>query len=81
MVIIATMAGADPAAQTIFDGMVKYADGSSVVLVQEKAREDRLRAQNLQVVRITWADLAHPARTAMRIREAFARSHQTHLAG
>ena len=64
-----------------FDGMSKYTDGSSVVLIQEKAREDRLRALGLQVVRLTWEDLAHPARTAMLIRRAFARSRETHQAG
>lgn len=64
-----------------FDGMSKYTDGSSVVLIQEKAREDRLRALGLQVVRLTWDDLAHPARTAMTIRRAFAQSQETHRAG
>jgi hypothetical protein len=63
-----------------FDGMVKYTDGSSTTLIQEKLREDRLRAIGLQVVRITWTDLAHPARTAMLIRQAFARAHRTSLA-
>jgi hypothetical protein len=64
-----------------FDGLSKYADGSSVVLIAEKVREDRLRAQNLQVVRTGWSDLEHPARTAMRIRQAFARYQQLHRAG
>jgi hypothetical protein len=64
-----------------FDGMSKYADGSSVVLIQEKAREDRLRALGLQVIRLTWEDLAHPARTAMLIRRAFARSSEARRAG
>lgn len=64
-----------------FDGLSKYADGSSLVLIREKDREDRLRALNLRVIRITWADLAHPHRTAMRIREAFAAAHRSHLAG
>lgn len=64
-----------------FDGMTKYADGSSVLLIQEKAREDRLRALGLQVIRLTWDDLAHPARTAMLIRRAFARYQETHRAG
>jgi very-short-patch-repair endonuclease len=64
-----------------FDGLTKYADGSAETLVREKIREDRLRALGLEVVRITWADLAHPSRTAMRIREAFARSRRTDLAG
>ncbi|MGW6279017.1 type IV toxin-antitoxin system AbiEi family antitoxin domain-containing protein [Kribbella sp. NPDC055071] len=64
-----------------FDGMSKYADGSSVVLIQEKIREDRLRALGLQVVRLTWEDLAHPDRTAMLIRRVFARSRETYRAG
>lgn len=64
-----------------FDGLLKYADGSRHVLIQEKNREDRLRALGLQVLRLTWADLAHPARTAQRIREMFDRSRRTRLAG
>ncbi|MGZ0151628.1 type IV toxin-antitoxin system AbiEi family antitoxin domain-containing protein [Kribbella sp. WER1] len=64
-----------------FDGLTKYGDGSPEVLVREKLREDRLRALGLEVVRITWADLEHPARTAMRIRQAFDRARRTPLAG
>ncbi|MFI7064062.1 type IV toxin-antitoxin system AbiEi family antitoxin domain-containing protein [Kribbella sp. NPDC050124] len=64
-----------------FDGLVKYPDGSRDALIREKAREDRLRALGLEVVRITWADLAHPARTAMRIRQAFDRSRRLQVAG
>jgi len=60
-----------------FDGLLKYAGGSPEVLAREKAREDRLRALGLQVVRTTWADLDHPSRTASRIRSAFARSRRT----
>jgi hypothetical protein len=59
-----------------FDGLLKYGDGSREALIQEKIREDRLRALGLEVVRITWADLAHPARTAMRVRQAFSRSRR-----
>jgi hypothetical protein len=44
-----------------FDGLVKYAGDTRESLIQEKLREDRLRALGLQVVRITWADLDHPA--------------------
>jgi hypothetical protein len=55
-----------------FDGLVKY--GTRESLIQEKLREDRLRALGLQVVRITWADLDHPARVIARIRQAFARA-------
>ncbi|MDX6262955.1 MAG: hypothetical protein QOH84_4643 [Kribbellaceae bacterium] len=57
-----------------FDGLVKYADGSAEVLVQEKLREDRLRALGVEVVRITWADLARPQSVVARLREAFARA-------
>ena len=60
-----------------FDGMFKYAAGSPDVLTREKAREDRLRARGLQVVRTTWSDLDHPSRTIARIRAAFARSRRT----
>jgi hypothetical protein len=64
-----------------FDGLLKYADGSRHALIQEKIREDRLSALGLQVLRLTWDDLAHPARTAQRIREMFDRSRRTRLAG
>ncbi|GAA3104901.1 hypothetical protein GCM10010530_30820 [Kribbella aluminosa] len=57
-----------------FDGLVKYAGGTPETLIQEKLREDRLRALGLQVVRVTWADLEHPARLVARIRGAFARA-------
>jgi hypothetical protein len=64
-----------------FDGLVKYGEATREALIREKLREDRLRALGLEVVRITWADLDHPARTAMRIRQAFARARRTPLAG
>lgn len=60
-----------------FDGLLKYAGGSQTVLVQEKLREDRLRALGLEVVRITWADLNRPADVATRIRRAFTRARRT----
>lgn len=60
-----------------FDGLTKYSDGTAEVLVREKTREDRLRAIGLEVVRTTWSDLEHPARTVARIRAAFARSRRT----
>lgn len=62
-----------------FDGLTKYTDRD--VLIDEKRREDRLRALGLQVIRLTWADLEQPARTAATIREAFARARRTSLAG
>ena len=60
-----------------FDGKVKYEkllrDGerASDVVVREKAREqDICRVTGWRCVRITWSDLAHPARTAAVIRRA-----------
>lgn len=51
-----------------FDGRVKYADermlagrSPSDVVVEEKHREDRLRARGPRVLRWTWLDLATPA--------------------
>lgn len=60
-----------------FDGLVKYAGGSADALVQEKMREDRLRALGLEVVRFTWADLDRRHAVATRLREAFARARNT----
>ncbi|MGW6281576.1 type IV toxin-antitoxin system AbiEi family antitoxin domain-containing protein [Kribbella sp. NPDC055071] len=57
-----------------FDGRLKYADGSAELLVQEKVREDRLRALGLQVVRAEWADLDRPQRVIAAIRRAFNRA-------
>jgi predicted transcriptional regulator of viral defense system len=57
-----------------FDGRLKYADGSAEVLVQEKVREDRLRALGLQVVRANWSDLDRPHRLLADIRKAFTRA-------
>lgn len=55
-----------------FDGALKYADRAD--LVAEKHREDRLRELGYEVVRVSWADLEHPARVVARIRSAFARA-------
>ncbi|MGW6198343.1 type IV toxin-antitoxin system AbiEi family antitoxin domain-containing protein [Kribbella sp. NPDC055110] len=44
-----------------FDGALKYGGGSPEVLIQEKRREDRLRALGLTVVRTNWSDFDHPA--------------------
>lgn len=57
-----------------FDGLQKYASKTREGVIREKLREDRLRALGLQVVRITWADLEHPARVVALIRAAFARA-------
>jgi len=56
-----------------FDGRIKYGDAAAEVILQEKIREDRLRELGLEVVRVTWADLADPARLVARIKRAFAR--------
>lgn len=62
-----------------FDGKVKYErllkDGerASDVVVAEKRREELVcRLTGWRCIRITWADLAHPARTAALIRRALA---------
>lgn len=52
-----------------FDGLIKYA--GSPDLVGEKLREDGLRALGLQVVRLTWADLARPTQVKNALRAAF----------
>ncbi|MET7282041.1 type IV toxin-antitoxin system AbiEi family antitoxin domain-containing protein [Kribbella sp. NPDC005582] len=57
-----------------FDGLLKYTGNTRERLIQEKLREDRLRALGLQIVRITWADLDHPDRVVALIRAAFARA-------
>jgi very-short-patch-repair endonuclease len=55
------------------DGVMKY--GSADDLIAEKAREDRLRALGLMVVRWTWDEIrANPAQVAERIRRAARRA-------
>ena len=58
-----------------FDGLVKYAglEGREA-LAAEKIREDRLRANGYEVVRLTWADLDNPRRVDALIRAALARA-------
>jgi hypothetical protein len=62
-----------------FDGKIKYEkllrDGerASDVVVREKEREQAIcRITGWRCIRISWADLAHPARTAAMIRRALA---------
>lgn len=62
-----------------FDGKVKYLkhrrEGESIVdcVLREKRREEMVcRLTGWRCVRLIWADLYHPARTAARIREVFA---------
>lgn len=57
-----------------FDGLVKYRSVED--LVAEKRREDRLRALGFLVVRVTWADLAHPDRVVAEVRRAVALSQR-----
>lgn len=59
-----------------FDGALKY--GGPADVVAEKRREDRLRELGYEVVRIVWADLAHPERVLSKIRAAFARARARH---
>jgi hypothetical protein len=47
-----------------FDGALKYGGGSPEVLIQEKRREDRLRALGLTVIRTDWSDFGRPAELA-----------------
>ena len=61
-----------------FDGMTKYVDldGSAdpKALRREKAREDRLRAQGYEVVRLVWSDLASPERVRSLVEAAIRRA-------
>lgn len=62
-----------------FDGRVKYAGdpaASADAVYREKLREDRLRELGYEVVRVSWSDLADPARVALRIRQAFERARR-----
>ncbi|MGQ0572574.1 MAG: hypothetical protein ACT4RN_00025 [Pseudonocardia sp.] len=60
-----------------FDGKVKYGrllrpgQDPGEVVYQEKRREDRLRDEDLEVVRWGWSDLADFAATAARLRARF----------
>jgi len=64
-----------------FDGAIKYGrllkpgQTASDAVVEEKKREDRIReVTGWRCIRLTWADLANPERTAQRIRQAMARA-------
>jgi very-short-patch-repair endonuclease len=61
-----------------FDGAVKYGDGERgrQALLAEKRREDGLRAMGYEVVRVTWADLAHPQVVRAGIAAAVRRSRR-----
>ena len=56
-----------------FDGKVKYAgkfgQSGTDALFAEKKREDEIRElTGYRILRLTWEDLAHPARIVARIR-------------
>ncbi len=53
-----------------FDGLVKYREDGADALIAEKRREDRLRRLGYLVVRVTWADLAQPAKVLSWVRDA-----------
>jgi hypothetical protein len=61
-----------------FDGRHKYGrllkpgEEPGDVVWREKRREDRIRSQGYQVVRLVWADLHSPELVAARLRRAFA---------
>lgn len=66
-----------------FDGVKKYGEllrkpGQTAedVLVEEKRREDRIRALGWIVVRWMWRDLYHPESLLAELRNAFARGHR-----
>ncbi|MGN7133470.1 hypothetical protein ACTHQY_09375 [Rhodococcoides corynebacterioides] len=50
---------------------MKY-EGGGLTVVQEKVREDELRALEIHVVRWTWQDLLHPERLRALLRKALA---------
>lgn len=58
-----------------FDGNVKYqgADGQRA-LIDEKRREDFIRGRKIEVVRVIWADLRHPATVQRAIHDALVRA-------
>ncbi|MGD8148831.1 hypothetical protein [Ornithinimicrobium sp. Y1694] len=58
-----------------FDGRVKYGDDSQA-LFNEKLREDDIRDQGYEVVRISWADLRNPQRLRAKIAKAIARAQE-----
>ncbi|WP_155992830.1 type IV toxin-antitoxin system AbiEi family antitoxin domain-containing protein [Nocardioides sp. URHA0020] len=64
-----------------FDGKVKYekllapGESASPVVIREKRREDEIRRlTGWRCIRLTWADLAQPDRTATMIRAALERA-------
>lgn len=64
-----------------FDGEAKYAgaEGKSA-LVHEKAREDWLRGEGYEVVRVTWSQLAYPATLRQTVQRAVLRARARRVA-
>ena len=52
----------------------RYVTATDQEAAAEKIREDRLRANGYEVVRLTWADLDNPRRVDALIRAALARA-------
>lgn len=61
-----------------FDGLMKYIGGTptSEVLRRERERENALVDDGWVIVRMTWADLAHPLRIHAMLERAFERSRR-----
>jgi len=64
-----------------FDGLVKYRDDASAVVVREKKREDLLRAGGYIVVRVVWSELDTPQIVVRRILAALAQGRAAAVAG
>ncbi|MDQ4491067.1 hypothetical protein RBS60_12765 [Sinomonas sp. ASV486] len=64
------------------DGRLKYFGGppTAEVLLAEREREKALTNMGWVVVRITWSDLAHPARVEAMLARAFARARRMRAA-
>lgn len=64
-----------------FDGDVKYGgDQGHLELIHEKRREDWLRDQGFEVVRVVWRDLRDPGEVARRVHRAMVRARARHAA-
>jgi very-short-patch-repair endonuclease len=61
-----------------FDGLMKYLGSmpTAEVLRQERERENALIDQGWVIVRIRWADLAHPLRIQAMLERAFERARR-----
>lgn len=59
-----------------FDGAGKYADGDHRVLWKEKQREDAIRSQGYEVVRVTWTELHDLAALRRKVEAAVDRARR-----